>query len=117
MNHIEAFKRGCDLAKEPGIGALETLTCESCGKRVEADRAAEEGWQVRPPVCGECLRWQLTRAGERVADRPRVRIEPHGRHWAVYEGAELICLTVYRKGAAKLAERLEGDTGGGDGSR
>lgn len=117
MNHIEAFKRGCDLAKEPSIGARETLSCENCAKTVAAERATKAGWQVRPPLCPDCLRWAATRAGERVADRPRVRIEPHGRYWAVYEGAELICLTVYRKGAAKITERLERDTGGGHGSR
>jgi len=34
-------------------------------------------------------------------------IERHGRHWAVYDDHDrLICLTVYRKGAAEVIRRL-----------
>ena len=29
------------------------------------------------------------------------------RHWAVYDGPELICLTVYKKGAQEVKRRLE----------
>ena len=29
------------------------------------------------------------------------------RHWAVYDGPELVCLTVYKKGALEVKRRLE----------
>ena len=29
------------------------------------------------------------------------------RFWAVYEGEELVAVTVYRKGAARIKERIE----------
>ena len=30
-----------------------------------------------------------------------------GRHWALFDGDELICLTVYKKGALEVKRRLE----------
>ena len=30
-----------------------------------------------------------------------------GRFWALYEGGELVCVTVYKKGAKAVQERLE----------
>ena len=37
------------------------------------------------------------------------RIERYGRtrFWALYEAKELLCVTVYKKGAAAVKERLE----------
>lgn len=32
----------------------------------------------------------------------------HGRFWGVYEGDELLCVTVYLKGAMAVIERLTG---------
>ena len=29
-----------------------------------------------------------------------------GRFWAVYDGEQLVCLTVYKKGAAEVIRRL-----------
>ena len=29
------------------------------------------------------------------------------RHWAVYDGPELVCVTVYKKGAVEVKRRLE----------
>ena len=29
-----------------------------------------------------------------------------GRFWAVFDGAELVCLTVYKKGAREVVRRL-----------
>ena len=42
------------------------------------------------------------------ADR-RYRVDhyPHSRFWAVYEGADLVAVTVYRKGAKTITARLE----------
>lgn len=39
-------------------------------------------------------------------------ITPHGRNWAVHDGADLVCLTVYKKGAAEVVRRLETITNG-----
>lgn len=40
-------------------------------------------------------------------------ITRYGRHWAVYDDREeLVCLTVYRKGAAEVARRLSQTTEG-----
>lgn len=37
------------------------------------------------------------------------RIERYGRrHWAVYRKNELICVTVYKKGARRVRELLQG---------
>lgn len=34
-----------------------------------------------------------------------VRVEKYGtRNWAVYMGGELVCVTVYKKGARRVAE-------------
>ncbi len=36
-------------------------------------------------------------------------IEPYGRFWAVYdENKELVCITVYKKGAKEVVKRLTG---------
>jgi len=35
------------------------------------------------------------------------------RHWAVYDGSELVCLTVYKKGALEVKRRLESVTSPG----
>jgi hypothetical protein len=44
----------------------------------------------------------LQRSGE-------VRIERYGRYWAVIDrDGSLVCLTVYRKGAAEVIRRLGG---------
>lgn len=34
------------------------------------------------------------------------RLEKARRYWAVYEGDTLLCLTVYKKGARSVIERL-----------
>ncbi len=40
----------------------DTVTCVDCGA-VEPDQSAyDNGWQLWPPVCPNCLRWVL--AGE-----------------------------------------------------
>jgi hypothetical protein len=35
------------------------------------------------------------------------RAERYGRYWAVYEHDVLLCLTVYKKGAVALQDRLK----------
>ena len=30
-----------------------------------------------------------------------------GRHWAVFDGSDLVCVTVYKKGALEVKSRLE----------
>jgi hypothetical protein len=36
-----------------------------------------------------------------------IRAERYGRYWAVYEYDVLLCLTVYKKGALTLLDRLK----------
>ncbi|MEA2416445.1 MAG: hypothetical protein QOI58_3102, partial [Thermoanaerobaculia bacterium] len=43
---------------------VETVTCIECAKVETDERAYEEGWQVDPVVCPDCLHWALTDAGE-----------------------------------------------------
>ena len=39
---------------------------------------------------------------------PQFKVDKWGhRHWAVYDGPELICVTVYKKGALEVKRRLE----------
>ena len=38
---------------------------------------------------------------------PSPTIAKYGnRHWAVYQGDQLICVTVYKRGALEVAQRL-----------
>jgi hypothetical protein len=49
-----------------------------------------------------------TRSEAKVIDgNGRVRIERHGRYWAVYDGEALVCMTVYLKGAREVVRRLK----------
>lgn len=101
-----AFKAGKDLGSEAGIAAQQSITCESC-EATEA--AADAGWQLEPSVCPDCLHWSAVGNASVVADRENVnalRIERRGRFWAVYESEELLCVTVYRKGARAVVHRL-----------
>jgi len=37
-----------------------------------------------------------------------MKIEPYGRFWGVYdEAGELVCVTVYKKGALEVVRRLK----------
>jgi hypothetical protein len=48
--------------------------------------------------------------------KPSYIIEPHRRHWALLDGVgQLICLTVYKKGAEEVVRRLVQTVGEGDG--
>jgi hypothetical protein len=39
---------------------------------------------------------------------PQLKVEKWDRrHWAVYDGPELVCVTVYKKGAVEVKRRLE----------
>ena len=43
-----------------------------------------------------------------MASCPQLKVEKWDhRHWAVYDGPELICVTVYKKGALEVKRRLE----------
>ena len=48
---------------------------------------------------------------ERLADAPiespfRITHYPNSRFWAVYDGADLVVVTVYRRGAEEVRRRL-----------
>ena len=116
MHGEVAFKRGSDLTGSVVPHGMRSITCENCGARTESDAAKEQGWQLRPPVCPDCLRWTTV---DVVADQDSaIRIEKRGRHWAVLEDGQLLCLTVYRRGARAVASRLADSSGvNGDGRR
>lgn len=39
--------------------------------------------------------------------KPLIEVRRYGtKHWAVYEGGELLAVTVYKKGAEAIVERL-----------
>ena len=64
MSEPIAFKSGKDLGEEIANAVIENVACIDCG-RVETDeRTYEEGWQIDPVVCPDCLRWTLTAEGE-----------------------------------------------------
>ena len=111
-----AFKRGSDLTGSVVPHGMRSITCVNCGARTESEAAKEQGWQVRPPICPDCLTWT---AVDVVADRDSpIRIEKRGRSWAVVENGQLLCLTVYRRGARAVAARLANRSGAdGNGSR
>ena len=64
MPELVAFKSGKDLGEETVTELIEQVTCVACGKMETDDQAYEEGWQVDPVVCPDCLRWTLTAEGE-----------------------------------------------------
>ena len=42
-----------------------------------------------------------------------LRVEKWGtRYWAVFDGASLVCVTLYKKGALEVVRRLQGLTYG-----
>ncbi len=45
-----------------------------------------------------------------------MKIVKYRRYWAVYDGDELVCLCVYKKGAVEVVKRLQGKGGGSNGS-
>jgi len=109
------FKRGSDLRTSARAGAPASLVCENCGEEMERNAARDLGWQVRPPVCPNCLRWSVTDTDGGRGDP--ISIQRRGRFWSVYENGDLLCVTVYRKGAAAVAARLTRDRrGNGHGS-
>lgn len=59
-----AFKSGKDLGEEARTAAVEQVTCVDCGRTETDERAYEEGWQIDPAVCPDCLHWTLTAEGE-----------------------------------------------------
>jgi hypothetical protein len=58
-----AFKSGKDLGEEARGALVETVTCIECGKETD-EQAYDEGWQIDPDVCPDCLHWTLTPEGE-----------------------------------------------------
>jgi hypothetical protein len=64
MPELIAFKSGKDPGEETRIALVETVTCIECAKVETDERAYEEGWQIDPVVCPDCLHWILTDAGE-----------------------------------------------------
>jgi len=59
-----AFKSGKDLGEEIRADFVETVKCVDCGRTEPEDSAYDNGWQIDPVVCPDCLRWVLTAAGE-----------------------------------------------------
>jgi hypothetical protein len=64
MPDLITFKSGKDPGEETRTALVETVTCIECAKVETDERAYEEGWQIDPVVCPDCLRWTLTDAGE-----------------------------------------------------
>ena len=64
MPELVAFRSGKDLGEETVTELVEKVTCIACGKTETDDRAYDEGWQIDPVVCPDCLRWTLTAQGE-----------------------------------------------------
>lgn len=58
-----AFKSGKDLGEETRTSAIATVTCVDCEAVETGENAHAEGWQMRPVVCPDCLRWTLTGRG------------------------------------------------------
>jgi hypothetical protein len=54
------FKSGKDLGEETLVEDDERVTCVDCGAIASDQEAYENGWQLVPPVCPNCLRWVAT---------------------------------------------------------
>lgn len=114
MESETAFKSGKDLAAIPMHVPVRAIACECCGKREDEATVAELGWQRRPPVCPDCLRWSASMEAS-ATSRTDIQVVRRGRFWAVIEHGALLCLTVYRKGARAVQARLAELQGGGSG--
>jgi hypothetical protein len=64
MPDLIAFKSGKDHGEETRIAFVEMVTCIECSKVETDEQAYDEGWQLDPVVCPDCLRWTLTPEGE-----------------------------------------------------
>jgi len=62
MPQPAAFKSGKDIGKETCVEEEDTMACVDCGARETQERAYDGGWQLAPPVCPNCLRWQVVRS-------------------------------------------------------
>jgi hypothetical protein len=115
MESETTFKSGKDLRAVPFHGPITAIVCECCGKREDEAIAADLGWQKRPPVCPDCLRWSASTAVSQMSSD--VQVVRRGRYWAVIEHGALLCVTVYRRGARAVEARLaELKRGGGRGA-
>lgn len=38
-------------------------------------------------------------------------LQKYGRFWAIYDGEEMVCVTVYKKGALEVIRRLSESNG------
>lgn len=69
MAEAVAFKSGKDLGEETRVSDEDTVTCADCGA-VEPDQSAyENGWQLDPAVCPNCLHWHAVEEGQCCAER------------------------------------------------
>lgn len=57
MADVVAFKSGKDLGEETRVEDADTVCCVDCGSVESDEQAYENGWQLEPPVCPDCLRW------------------------------------------------------------
>ena len=88
------------LLQRHGARAVIAALSLACGR--QANEAAEDG-----DFHAE-QRWKSY--AERLRDDPQqmITITKYARrHWAVYAGADLVCVTVYKKGAEAVKQRLE----------
>ena len=56
----------------------------------------------------------MARTPEAEAGGGGIRISRQGRHFAVHDGPNLVCLAVYRRGAREVARRLGEGAPGAD---
>lgn len=56
---VTGFKSGKDLGQETRVDDVETVTCEDCGAEESDETAFQNGWQLVPPICPNCLRWSV----------------------------------------------------------
>ncbi len=70
MAECTMFKSGKDLGEETQVDDDDTVICVAC-RAVESDESAfQNGWQLVPPVCPNCLRWALVEDAECCFGRP-----------------------------------------------
>lgn len=63
---------GTEIAAALGIDDRGILTCTECGAIDEEESAYDNGWQLTPPLCPDCLRWVAVATDETCCfDGPR----------------------------------------------
>lgn len=84
------------------------LVCDYCGARIDGYGVTPSYFLIHLRYCNEACLEAAEEERRRVWRAKELSVEKYGRHWKITDGnGELVCLTVYKKGAAEVMKRLQ----------